>query len=155
MDRIKWDDYFLELCEAVSQRATCNRGKASCIIVKDKQILATGYVGSPSGLPHCDEVGHLMRKSADETGKMTEHCVRTMHAEQNALIQCAKTGVSCEGATMYCKMFPCRICAMMIITANITKVISQKDYRRSNESKDMFQKVGIIFEIKDSTVMKY
>ncbi|MBT3940459.1 cell division protein DedD [Candidatus Woesearchaeota archaeon] len=155
MVRPSWDVYFLELCEAVAKRATCDRGKTSCIIVKDKRILATGYVGAPAGLPHCDEVGHLMRKAADETGMVTEHCVRTIHAEQNAIVQCAKYGISCDGATMYCRMFPCSVCAMLIISAGIKHVVSKKDYSRSKESKEMFAKAGVSFELIDKEVMKY
>ena len=78
--RPSWDDYFLEIADSVSKRATCDRGKSGCVIVKDKQILVTGFVGSPVGFAHCDDVGHLM-----EDG----HCVRTVHAEANALVQAA------------------------------------------------------------------
>jgi dCMP deaminase len=77
------DRYFLDLCEAVSKRATCDRGRSGCVIVKDKRIMTTGYVGAPSGLPHCDEAGHDMRKVLDDNGNVTQHCVRTIHAEQN------------------------------------------------------------------------
>ncbi|MDH5783661.1 MAG: deaminase, partial [Candidatus Bathyarchaeota archaeon] len=96
--RPSWDRYFLDLCEAVSKRATCDRGRSGCVIVKDKRILTTGYVGSPAGLPHCDETGHDMRKVFDDAGNVTQHCVRTLHAEQNAIIQAAKFGVSIDGA---------------------------------------------------------
>jgi len=88
--RPDWDRYFLDLCEAVSKRATCDRGKAGCVIVKDKRIMTTGYVGAPAGLPHCDEVGHDMRKVFDDKGNVSQHCVRTLHAEQNAIIQAAE-----------------------------------------------------------------
>lgn len=155
MARASWDKYFLDLCEAVSKRATCDRGKTACVLVKDKRILATGYVGAPAGLAHCDEAGHLMHKSADEYGDISEHCVRTTHAEQNALMQCARYGISCEGVTMYCKMFPCRVCAMLIISAGVKRVVSQKDYSRSKESKEMFAQAGVEFELVDKDTMKY
>jgi dCMP deaminase len=90
--RPSWDDYFLELANAASSRATCDRGKSGCVIVRDKQVLATGYVGSPAGLPHCDDVGHLMKKVIQENGEISEHCLRTVHAEQNAICQAAKVG---------------------------------------------------------------
>ena len=89
-NRPSWDDYFLELADAASKRATCNRGKSGCVIVRDKQVLATGYVGSPTGLPHCDDVGHLLKKVIQEDGAVTDHCVRTVHSEQNAICQAAK-----------------------------------------------------------------
>ena len=85
-ERPSWDEYFMDLCHSVALRATCNRGRSGCVIVKDKQILVTGYVGSPSHLPHCDEVGHLFRKILHEDGTITTHCVRTVHAEQNAIL---------------------------------------------------------------------
>lgn len=104
--RPDWDDYFMGLCHSVAQRATCNRGKSGCVIVKDKQILVTGYVGSPAHLPHCDEVGHLFKKTVHEDGHVSTHCVRTVHAEQNAICQAAKRGIALEGATLYCTMTP-------------------------------------------------
>lgn len=113
--RPSWDDYFLELADAASRRATCDRGKSGCVIVRDKQVLATGYVVSPAGLPHCDDVGHLMKKVIQENGEISEHCVRTVHAEQNAICQAAKRGISIEGATVYQRMTPCRTCAMLWI----------------------------------------
>jgi deoxycytidylate deaminase len=103
-DRPSWDDYFMEVMEAISKRATCDRGRSGCVIVKDKQILVTGYVGSPKGLPHCDEVGHQFKKMINEDGSISEHCVRTVHAEQNAICQAAKRGIAIDGATLYCRM---------------------------------------------------
>ena len=83
--RPSWDEYFMELANSVSKRATCDRGRSGCVIVKDKQILVTGYVGSPAGLPHCDEVGHLFHKMIHENGEITTHCVRTMLADGNEI----------------------------------------------------------------------
>lgn len=119
--RPSWDDYFLNLADTVSERATCNRGRSGCVIVKDKQILVTGYVGSPKGLPHCDEVGHLFRKTIHEDGSITQHCVRTVHAEQNAICQAARRGIALDGSTLYCRMTPCRTCAMLIINCGIVR----------------------------------
>ena len=82
--RPSWDEYFMELANTASKRATCDRGRSGCVIVKDRQLLVTGYVGSPSGLPHCDEVGHLFRKTIEADGRITTHCVRTVHAEPPA-----------------------------------------------------------------------
>src|SRR3989344_2355826 len=94
--RPSWDEYFMQIAEAVGKRATCDRGRSGAIIVKDKHILATGYVGSPKGLPHCDDVGHLIKEVKHENGDITKHCLRTSHAEMNAICQAAKQGVSIE-----------------------------------------------------------
>ena len=145
--RPSWDEYFMEIMDSVSKRATCNRGKSGCVIVKNKRIIATGYVGSPVGLPHCDEVGHLIKKLTHEDGKVTEHCVRTIHAEQNAICQAAKFGTSIEGGTLYCKMTPCRICAMMIINSGIYRVVSKNRYQDDEDSIEMFKKANVIYKV--------
>ena len=96
---LSWDEYFMEIANTVAKRATCDRGRSGCVIAKDKQLLVTGYVGSPIGMPHCDDVGHQMRKTIHEDGSITNHCVRTVHAEQNAIIQAGQD--RCAGASMY------------------------------------------------------
>ena len=141
--RPSWDDYFLELADAASRRATCDRGKSGCVIVRDKQVLATGYVGSPAGLPHCDDVGHLMKKVIQENGEISEHCLRTVHAEQNAICQAAKRGISIEGATIYTRMTPCRTCAMLLINCGIQKVVCERKYQLAEESEQLFAEAGI------------
>lgn len=141
--RPSWDEYFMEIARTVASRATCNRGRSGCVIAKDKQILVTGYVGSPRGLPHCDEVGHQMKKIVDENGKETQHCVRTVHAEQNAICQAARLGIPLEGSTIYCKMTPCRTCAMMIINCGIKRVVCEKRYHAGAESEQMFKDTKI------------
>jgi dCMP deaminase len=141
--RPSWDDYFLELANAASSRATCDRGKSGCVIVRDKQVLATGYVGSPAGLPHCDDVGHLMRKVIQENGEISVHCLRTVHAEQNAICQAAKRGISIEGATVYTRMTPCRTCAMLLINCGIKKVVCERKYQLAEESEQLFAEAGI------------
>jgi dCMP deaminase len=113
------------------------------VIVRDKQILVTGYVGSPRGLPHCDEVGHLMKKVNHEDGRVTQHCVRTVHAEQNAICQAARLGISLQGATLYCRMTPCRTCAMLIINCGLVRVVCERKYHDGDESEKMFRLVGI------------
>jgi dCMP deaminase len=141
--RLSWDDYFLELADAASRRATCDRGKSGCVIVRDKQVLSTGYVGSPAGLPHCDEVGHLMKKVIQENGEISEHCVRTVHAEQNAICQAAKRGISIEGAIVYQRMTPCRTCAMMLINCGIKKIVCERRYKLAEESEQLLAEAGI------------
>jgi dCMP deaminase len=153
--RPSWDDYFLELGNAASKRATCDRGKSGCVIVRDKQVLTTGYVGSPSGLPHCDDVGHLMKKVIQENGKVSEHCVRTVHAEQNAICQAAKRGVSIEGATLYQRMTPCRTCAMMLINCGIKRVVCERRYQLAEESEQLFEEASIELVYKYDSRQEY
>ena len=153
--RPSWDDYFMEVMEAISKRATCDRGKSGCVIVRDKQILVTGYVGSPKGLDHCDEVGHQFKKMLNEDGSVSEHCVRTVHAEQNAVCQAAKLGISIDGATVYCRMTPCRTCAMILINCGIKRVMCERKYHAGAESEEMFKKVGIELEYKYDEVQEY
>ncbi len=141
--RPSWDEYFMELTRAVAKRATCDRGKSGCVIVKDKQLLVSGYVGSPAGLPHCCDEGHLFKKTIHEDGTVTNHCVRTVHAEQNAICQAAKKGIALEGSTLYCKMTPCRTCAMLIINCGIKRVVCEKKYHAGGESEEMFRQAGI------------
>jgi dCMP deaminase len=155
MARPNWDRYFLDLCEAVSKRATCDRGRSGCVIVKDKRIMTTGYVGAPSGLPHCDEAGHDMRKVLDDNGNVTQHCVRTLHAEQNAIIQAARFGIPLEGATLYCKMTPCRTCAMMIINAGIKRVVCEKRYHADEDTKQMLKQARVELTVLNDKVEKY
>jgi dCMP deaminase len=143
------------MCEAVSKRATCDRGRSGCVIVKDKRIMTTGYVGAPSGLPHCDDVGHDMRKVFDDAGNVTQHCVRTLHAEQNAIIQAARFGIPLEGATLYCKMTPCRICAMMIINAGIKRVVCEKRYHGDKDAIGMFKQASVELVVVSDEVEKY
>jgi len=144
--RPSWDEYFMEVCNAIAKRATCDRGRSGCVIAKNNQILVTGYVGAPAGLPHCDEVGHQLKKMVHEDGTITTHCVRTVHAEQNAICQAAKRGIAIEGATLYCKMTPCRTCTMLIINCGITRGGCQKKYHDAKDSEDMFARAGIRLE---------
>lgn len=153
--RPSWDEYFMEIAATVSKRATCDRGKSGCVIVRYKQILVTGYVGSPRGLPHCDEVGHLMKKVLHEDDRITQHCMRTVHAEQNAICQAARLGIPLEGATLYCRMTPCRTCAMLIINCGIIRVVCEKKYHDATESEAMFRQAGIGLEYVSQDIQEY
>ena len=153
--RPSWDEYFLELADAASRRATCDRGKSGCVIVRDKQVLATGYVGSPAGLPHCDDAGHLMKKVVQENGEMSEHCLRTVNAEQNAICQASKRGISIEGATVYQRMTPCRTCAMLLINCGIKKVVYERKYQLAEESEQLLAEAGIELVYKYSGRQEY
>lgn len=153
--RPSWDEYFIELANAAAKRATCDRGRSGCVIVKDKQVLVTGYVGSPMGLPHCDEVGHQFKQTMHEDGSVTNHCVRTVHAEQNAICQAAKRGIALEGATLYCRMTPCRVCAMLIINCGIKRVVCEKKYHAGLESEEMFKQASIELVFFEEEVLHY
>lgn len=153
--RPSWDEYFMELANAAARRATCDRGRSGCVIVRDKQLLVTGYVGSPRGLPHCDDVGHLMKKVYHEDGHVTQHCVRTVHAEQNAICQAARRGIALDGSTLYCKMTPCRTCAMLIINCGIERVVCEKKYHAGRESEELFKEAGITLEYFNDEVEQY
>ncbi len=153
--RPSWDEYFIELANAVSKRATCDRGRSGCVIVRDRQILVSGYVGSPRGLAHCDEVGHLMKKVIHEDETISQHCVRTVHAEQNAICQAARLGISLENSTIYCRMTPCRTCAMLIINCGIKRVVCEKKYHSAEESEAMFKEVGIEIKYFSNDIQKY
>ena len=154
-ERPSWDEYFLDLANAASQRATCDRGKSGCVIVRDRQVLATGYVGSPAGLPHCDEVGHLMKKMIQENGEVTSHCVRTVHSEQNAICQAAKRGVPIDGATIYTRMTPCRTCVMLLINCGIKRVVCERKYQLASESEELLSSAGIELKYKYNEIQQY
>lgn len=153
--RPTWDEYFMEIASVVAKRATCDRGRSGCVIARNKQILVTGYVGAPVGLPHCDEVGHQIKTITNEDGTVSKHCVRTTHAEQNAICQAAKIGVSINGATLYCKMTPCSTCAKMIINAGIKSVVCQKRYHAGKETEEMFKMAGVNLEIINDEIEHY
>jgi dCMP deaminase len=153
--RPTWDEYFIEVANIVAKRATCDRGRSGCVITKNNRILVTGYVGAPSGLPHCDDVGHLMKTTVHENGEETCHCVRTIHAEQNAICQAARVGVSLEGATLYCRMTPCRTCAMLIINCGIVRVVCEKRYHVAQESEEMFKIAGVELKYFSEDILKY
>jgi len=153
--RPTWDDYFIEVANAISKRATCDRGRSGCVIARDRRILVTGYVGSPAGLPHCDEVGHLFKKTVHEDGHVSQHCVRTVHAEQNAICQAAKNGISIDKATLYCRMTPCITCAMLIINCGIVRVVCEKRYHSAEDSEKMFEEAGIKLDYISTEVQQY
>ena len=153
--RPSWDEYFLKMCDVVGSRGTCDRGRAGCIITMNKRIVTTGYVGSPVGMKHCDEVGHEMKSTIHEDGSMTKHCVRTVHAEQNAICQAARYGISLDDSTLYCKMTPCYICAKMIINIGIKRVVCSKDYHASKDSVKSFKEAKIELDIKDKSILQY
>lgn len=145
--RPTWDEYFIKISEMVGTRGTCDRGRAGCVITRDRRIVATGYVGSPVGAPHCDEVGHEMHTVTHEDGTTSRHCIRTTHAEQNAICEAARMGISLDGGTLYCKMTPCYTCAKMIINAGVKRVVCAQDYHAGARSKEIFADAKVEFAL--------
>ncbi len=141
MERLSWDDYFMEITNLVSKRSTCLRRYVGAVIVRDKRILATGYNGAPRGLAHCEETGCLREKLGIPSGQKQELC-RGLHAEQNAIIQAALSGVSIENSQIYSVTQPCVICAKMIINSGIKRVVYQESYP-DKLSEQMFDEAGV------------
>ncbi|MDO8560535.1 MAG: cytidine/deoxycytidylate deaminase family protein [bacterium] len=121
--RPSWDDYFMAIARLIATRSTCDRLSAGAVLVKDKRIISTGYNGSPPGLPHCDDEGHLLEEG---------HCVRTIHGEHNAILQAAaQGGTSTRGSTMYTKYSPCIHCCKYLVAAGMVRVVIGKIYRNT------------------------
>ncbi|HHY25039.1 MAG TPA: cytidine deaminase [Clostridiaceae bacterium] len=125
--RPTWDEYFMEIVELIKTRSTCLRRQVGALIVKDKRIVSTGYNGAPMGCKHCIQIGCLRKELNIPSGQRHELC-RGIHAEQNAIIQAAYSGVSVKGGTLYVTTQPCVLCAKMIINAGIKKIIFKGDY---------------------------
>ena len=125
--RPSWDSYFMQMAQVVAGRSTCLRRQVGAVMVKDKQILSTGYNGSPSGLLHCDEVGCLRQSLNVPSGERHEIC-RAVHAEQNALVQAAKHGVAIAGADIYVTHQPCVLCTKLLINVGIRRVVYTHPY---------------------------
>jgi dCMP deaminase len=139
-----WDEYFMGIVDLVAQRSTCVRRQVGAVIVKDKNILATGYNGAPRGLAHCADVGCLRDQLNVPSGEKHELC-RGLHAEQNAIIQAAYHGVGISGATIYTATFPCVICAKMIINAGIVRIVYRERYD-DRLSQQILREAGITVE---------
>ena len=120
MQRASWDEYFMNIARVVASRSTCDRKQVGAVIVRDKTILSTGYNGSLRGLPHCDEVGHMLEN---------DHCVATIHAEQNAIIHAARNGVAIDGGVIYITASPCWSCFKSIGNAGLRRIVYGEFYR--------------------------
>ena len=131
--RASWDEYFMNIAREVATRSTCDRKHVGAVIVRDKSILATGYNGSIRGLGHCDDEGHLM-----EDG----HCVRTVHAEANAIVQAARNGNRIDEGSIYVTASPCLGCFRLIANAGLKKIVFGEFYR-DQKIFDVSQKLGI------------
>lgn len=133
MTRATWEEYFMNIAKQVATRSTCSRKHVGAVIVRDKTILSTGYNGSIRGMPHCDEVGHMMEN---------DHCVATIHAETNAVLQAAKNGVMIDGAEIYITASPCWPCFKMVANAGVKKIYYGEFYR-DERIFDVAKKLGI------------
>ena len=133
MTRVSWEEYFMNIARQVATRSTCDRKFVGSVIVRNKTILSTGYNGSIRGMPHCDEMGHMM-----ENG----HCVGTIHAETNAVLQAARNGVRIEDAEVYITASPCWPCFKMLANAGIKKVFYGEFYR-DERIFEVAKKIGI------------
>jgi dCMP deaminase len=135
--RPDWDSYFMQIAQAVATRSTCDRAHVGCVLVRDKRILATGFNGSPAGLPHCDEVGHLLVEG---------HCVRTIHAEVNAIVQAALHGVSTRDAVCYVTHMPCIHCTKTLINAGVRRIVYATGYRIDPHAVAFLDQAGVRVE---------
>ena len=139
--RPSWETYFMDIANLVAKRSTCLRRSVGAVIVKDRQVLSTGYNGAPSGIRHCSVTGCLREKLAVPSGERHELC-RGIHAEQNAIIQAAFHGVTIKDAWLFCTNQPCSICAKMIINAGLKKIYYQSGYA-DDMSIEMFEEAGV------------
>ncbi len=141
MLRPSWDQYFMDITRLVATRSTCLRRQVGAILVKDRNILATGYNGVPSGISHCDASGCLRERLGVPSGERHELC-RGLHAEQNSIIQAARHGISIDASTLYCTTMPCIICTKMLINAGITRVVYAEGYA-DELAREMISETGI------------
>ncbi len=141
MQRPSWDKYFIDITRLVATRSTCLRRGVGALLVKGRNILATGYNGAPSGISHCSETGCIREELNIPSGERHELC-RGLHAEQNAIIQAARHGVNIDGATLYCTTMPCVICAKMLINAGIRRVVFYEGYA-DELAREMIAESGI------------
>jgi dCMP deaminase len=148
-ERLDWHQYFMKIANLVAERSTCCRAKIGAVIVKDKNILSTGYNGAPSGLPHCTDVGCLIYKSITPDGNIEENCFRTIHAEINAIAQAAKHGSSINDADIYITHTPCIHCLKVLINTGIKNIYYQHEYKIETIA-DMIEQAGInLIQVKE------
>jgi dCMP deaminase len=134
-NRMSWEKYFMEITELVASRSTCDRAWVGCVLVNaSNRIVSTGYNGSVSGNAHCDDVGHTMRDG---------HCIATIHAEMNAILYCAKEGISVKDCSAYVTHFPCLNCTKALIQAGISKIYFKNDYRVDDYAVELLNRNNI------------
>lgn len=139
--RPSWNEYFMRIAMLAATRSTCLRRQVGAVIVKNKKVLATGYNGSPSGLKHCLDIGCLREELGIPSGQRHELC-RAIHAEQNAIIQAATSGISIERGILYSTTFPCILCAKMLINAGVREIYVAEGYP-DDLSRQMLDEAGV------------
>lgn len=149
MTRPTWDEYFMDIANLVKTRSTCCRRQVGAVVVKDKRILSTGYNGSPIGCNHCTDIGCLRQELGIPSGERHELC-RAVHAEQNAISQAARHGISVEGASIYVTHQPCSMCAKVLINAGVKRIIYQGEYP-DKLSLELLREAGIELVIYQSS----
>lgn len=132
--RLSWQDYFMANAELISKRSTCDRAFVGAVLVKDNRIIATGYNGGVAATDNCNEVGHKMDEG---------HCIRTVHAEMNALIQCAKEGISTNNTEIYVTHFPCINCTKALLQAGVKKITYKANYRPHAFAIELLEAKGV------------
>lgn len=142
--RPSWDKYFMDLLELIKTRSTCMRRQVAAIIVRDKQVISTGYNGAPRGVFHCDQVGCLREKLHVPSGERHELC-RGIHAEQNAIIQASIHGVSIENSEIYITDSPCILCSKMLINAGIKRIVYKGEYP-DKLALELLHEAGVVVE---------
>ncbi len=136
--RKSWEEYFMDITDIVATRSTCDRAMVGCVLVnKDNRIVSTGYNGSITGNSHCDEIGHTMRDG---------HCIATIHAEMNALLYCAKEGISVKGCAAYVTHFPCLNCTKSLLQAGISRLYYRFDYRIDDYAIELLEKNNVEYK---------
>lgn len=145
-----WDDYFMAIATTVASKATCDRKHVGAIIVRDRVILSTGYNGAPRKMPHCDQIGHELK---DMGGRQS--CVRTVHAEANAIAQAAKTGTRVDGGTLYTTASTCYDCLKLLINSGIVEIVCKEFYASrygvSDQMAEFARQAGVAFRIMEET----
>jgi len=146
-NRPSWDQYFMEIVHLVASRSTCLRRQVGAAFIKDRNILATGYNGAPSGVPHCAEMGCLREQLGIPSGERHEIC-RGLHAEQNGIIQAARHGINLSGSTVYTTDSPCIICAKMLINVRVERIVCGQGYPDSL-AVEMLAQAGLKVEYRE------
>jgi dCMP deaminase len=147
LERPSWEEYFLRIAADVATRSTCLRRHVGALLVLDKRILATGYNGAPSGLPHCSETGCIRHALNVPSGERHELC-RGLHAEMNVLLQAAKYGIQIGGSTLYCTNTPCSLCAKMLINGDIHRIVVLGSYP-DKLALEMLSQAGVELHVAD------
>ena len=142
LKRPEWDSYFMDIAHVVKLRGNCTRRQVAALIVRDRRIISTGYNGTPLGVKNCCDGGCPRCKGDAPSGSDLGDCV-CCHAEENTITQAARHGTTVEGATLYCTLSPCLICAKMIINAGIAEVVYEDEYEFSVQTRDLFVQAGV------------